>query len=83
MEMKKVACAAVVFAAATMSAVLAEDSAAPSPAFSPVAGGPGAAAEGPGAAAGAPASGGAAGVLPALGSMVGAAVVSFVACYFQ
>ncbi|CAN1138439.1 hypothetical protein LINPERPRIM_LOCUS23480 [Linum perenne] len=80
MEMKKVACAAVVFVAASMSAVLAQDVAA-APASSPVAGGADAA-EGPGAAAGAAASGAYA-ALPALGSLVGASVISFVACYFQ
>ncbi|CAN1297484.1 hypothetical protein LINPERPRIM_LOCUS23481 [Linum perenne] len=81
MEMKKVVCTAVVFAAASMSAVLAQDMAA-TPASSPVVGGPGAA-EGPGAAASAPASGASATALPALGSLVGASVISFVACYFQ
>ncbi|CAI0555389.1 unnamed protein product [Linum tenue] len=62
MEMKKVACAAVVFAAASMSAALAQDAAA-APAPAPTSG--------------------AAGVLPALGSLVGASVVSFVAFYLQ
>ncbi|CAI0428217.1 unnamed protein product [Linum tenue] len=61
MEMKKVACAAVVFAAASMSAALAQEAAAPAPA---------------------PTSG-AAGVLPAIGSLVGASIVSFVAFYLQ
>ncbi|KAG7025661.1 Arabinogalactan peptide 23, partial [Cucurbita argyrosperma subsp. argyrosperma] len=63
MEMKKIACAAL-FAAATVTAVVASDES-----LSP------AAAPGPSSAASA--------ALPALGSLVGASLVSFVAFYFN
>ncbi|EXC48805.1 hypothetical protein L484_000818 [Morus notabilis] len=61
MEMKKIACA-VIFAAASVSAVMANDAvAAPAPAPT----------------------GGTSASLPALGSLVGASLVSFVAYYLH
>ncbi|KAJ4842567.1 Arabinogalactan protein 23 [Turnera subulata] len=65
MEMKKVACA-VLFVAASLSAVMAEEVAAPAQA--PTGGAP---------------KSGATASLPALGSLLGASIVSFVAFYLQ
>lgn len=74
MEMKKIACA-VLFAAASLSAVLADhhhhkSSPAPAPAQAATAPAPG------------PSSGASAG-LPVVGSLVGASLVSFVAYYLH
>ncbi|CAN0899252.1 hypothetical protein LINGRAHAP2_LOCUS20172 [Linum grandiflorum] len=87
MNMKKISCA-VIFAAASISVVLAAEEAAlltPSASPSTAAGAPMAAAGGP-AVAGGPAGGptsDASSVLPAFGTLVGASFVSLFGYYFQ
>ncbi|CAL1353353.1 unnamed protein product [Linum trigynum] len=87
MAMKKICCA-VVFAAASLSTVMAAETVAPAPGPSgaDAAAAAGLAAGGPAAAAGGPAAGptsAAGSALPAFGTLVGASLVSLVSYYFQ